>query len=113
MNIGLLKHNVAIQTYTEGELSAYKTNKTWTSIAIVKGKLETVNGLITMDTMQINQKITHKVYIRYYPNLTTEHWLLINLRRFRIRSIINKWELNKLLELFCEEVFPESKTFFN
>ena len=113
MNAGLLRHCIYLQTYTETETGPYQTEKVWTTVASLRGKIEPIDGLITFDTMQINQKITHKITIRYHPGITSEHWLLFQNRRFRIRSVSNKNELNKMLVLLCEEAFPEAKTFPN
>lgn len=111
ISIGELRKRVAIQTYTETESGTYKTSKVWVTVVTVFGQLSPVSGLTAIDTMQIGQKVTHKVYIRFYPNVTSENWLLIEGRRFRIRTVINIEELNQFLELLVEEAFPSSHNF--
>jgi SPP1 family predicted phage head-tail adaptor len=103
MDIGSLRLRVQIQTYTETQDATHKTLKTWETTKTVWADIKPMKGLITFDTKQIGEQVTHKVIIRYQPYITTENWLYMNSRRFRIRSVRNVDERNRYLELLCEE----------
>ncbi len=103
MEIGKLRQRVQIQTYSEIQDATFKTLKTFTTIATVFAEIKPVKGYVTFDTKQIDQTVTHKVTIRYQPYITSENWLYMNSRRFRIRSVRNIDERNRYLELLCEE----------
>lgn len=104
MEIGELRHRAQIQTYTETQQEGTaKTNKVWETIKTVWVNMNPVKGLVTFDTMQIDQTVTVKVTMRYQPYITTDHWLFMNSRRFKIKSVRNLGERNQYLELLCEE----------
>jgi SPP1 family predicted phage head-tail adaptor len=103
MDIGSLRLRVQIQTYTEAQDNTHRTIKTWTTVKTVWADIQPVKGLVTFDTKQIGEGVTHKITVRYQPNINTEHWLYMNSRRFRIRSVRNLQERNRYLELLCEE----------
>ena len=104
-NIGRLRHRMQIQTYSETQDYQSGTIKTWTSIATVFAEIIPSHGYATFNAAQVENLVTHKIIIRYQPYITSENWLLMNSRRFRIRSIKNLLERNRFLELYCEEVF--------
>ncbi len=110
-NIANLRHRVEVQTYTERQCGDSATLKTWNTIMTVFAEIISVKGYITFDTQQINEAITHKVTIRYQSGITSENWLLMNSRRFRIRNIQNLVEKNRFLVLLCEEVFRSTDPF--
>lgn len=113
MKIGNLRHRVELQTYKEAQDAYHGTYTTWTTIRTLSAAIESVKGYITFDTQQINETITHKIMIRFQPDLviTSENWLLMNSRRFRIRNVQNLFEKERFLVLLCEEVFHAQQPF--
>jgi SPP1 family predicted phage head-tail adaptor len=106
MEIGRLNQRVQIQAYKETQqLGSAFTNKEWTTIKTVWCLMEPVKGLVQIDTAQVDKGVTAKVIMRYQPYITTEHWLYMQGRRFRIRTVRNLDEVNRFLELLCEEVY--------
>jgi SPP1 family predicted phage head-tail adaptor len=103
MEIGKLRHRVQIQSYSEMQDSTHKTLKTWATTHTVWADINPVKGLVTFDTKQIGEGVTHKIIIRYQPYITSENWVYFNSRRFRIRLVLNIQERNRFLELLCEE----------
>lgn len=110
-NIARLRHRMQLQTYSEIQDDTHKTLKTWTTLSTVFAEIVPVKGYTTFNTQQIEQTITHKITIRYQDFITSELWLLMNSRRFRIRNIRNILERNRFLEMLCEEVFFASDDF--
>jgi len=105
MKISRLRHRVELQRYNEVQDSGHGTIKTWTTFDTVFAMIESVKGYVTFQTQQIEEKITHKITIRYHDYVTSENWILMNSRRFRIRNVENLLEKNRFLVLLCEEVF--------
>lgn len=103
--IAKLRHRVQIESFTETEGSGYTTNKVFTPIMTVFAECMPVSGYVTFMAQQIGQNITHKFMMRWQPYVTSENWILMDGRRFRIRSVKNYLEKNRFLELMCEEMF--------
>lgn len=105
--IGELRQRVEIQIYNEIQDDAAGTIRTWSTVITVFAKVEAVKGNVTFLSQQIDEKITHKIKIRWQPfgAVTSENWILMNSRRFRIRNVQNPDERPLFLVLLCEEVF--------
>jgi SPP1 family predicted phage head-tail adaptor len=110
-NIANLRHRVQIQKYTETQDNQSGTVKTWTTLMTVFAEVKSVTGYVTFNSQQIEEKITHTIRIRWQSGITSENWLLMNSRRFRIRNVQNLFEKNRFLILMCEEVFYASTSF--
>lgn len=104
MEIGDLRSRIYLQTYTETPVGNHDVNPVWTSIKGVWAKIVPAKALTVMLSMQTDKAITHKIYIRYQENITTEHWILFESKRYRIRGVVNMQQRNRFLELSCEEV---------
>lgn len=72
----------------------------WSSIVPQTGKLQNQQA----ETVLTN--VTHKVIIRYSAgkDITKDMQLRYKGRRFEIKYILNPYELNEKLELFCQEL---------
>lgn len=103
MKIGELQHRVELQRYVEQPYQGHNVTREWHSIATVWAMIEPVSGLTMLDTKQVNQGVTHKITIRWFPNLTSEYWVLFKSRRFRIRSIVSPYETKDWHVLLVEE----------
>lgn len=104
MDIGKFRKRVKILRYSEvAEVGGSNTYKIYTNIATLWGFVEMVKGLVRFDTKQIGEEVTHRIYVRYYHNISTENWVQIDDRQFRIRAVTNFDESTKYLELLCQE----------
>lgn len=89
-------------------------------LASVWAQIMPVKGSAYLYRQQIDESVTHKIYIRYIPWLTSEHWLvykkgnfqthlnsanesLIQYVLYRIKSVNNLEQQQRFLELECEE----------
>lgn len=104
-HIARLRHRIAIQTYIEEPSGTSQTAKTWTTVATVWAYIEPQKGGTYFKDKQIKEDRTHKFIIRYTRNIdiTSEHWVLFQGRRFRIRAVTNILEYRRYIELSCEE----------
>lgn len=105
IDVGQLKHRMQLTSYSEIQDDTHKTMKSWPLISYVWAYIEAVKGLTQFDTKQIGEGVSHKITIRYRANVTSENWLYMKSRLFRIRHVRNLEERNILLELLCEEDF--------
>lgn len=104
--VGELRHRITILTKVEvEEANGAATLPIYNEIVTVWGSVESIAGLTRIDTKQIGEEITHRITIRYFKNLTSEHWLKFKNRNFVIKNIKNIDERNQYLEIMVQEVF--------
>lgn len=77
-----------------------KVNTLWASIIPQTGSLQKQQA----DTILTN--VTHKIVVRYTAgkDITKDMQLFFKSRRFEIRYILNPYERDESLEIFCEEL---------
>lgn len=73
----------------------------WGNITPQTGSL--LNGR-TADTCLT--KTTHKITIRYNSDITSDMWVMFNNTRYNILYILDPYEDNERMEIFCEVVTP-------
>lgn len=122
LNIGALKHRLGILARPQVPSDQAGINYNNTLLATVWGYIEPAKGSKYLYRQQIDEAITHKIYIRYLPWVTAENWLvykkgdfksnintandaLIENISFRIRGVKDIWQLQRFLELSCEEQY--------
>lgn len=108
MNPGKLKHRIDVYGKVEFENELLETDfrdeklKTiWCSIIPQTGNLQ------KQQTETILSNTTHKVIVRYNAGKDIKpdmHLKYKNDRRFDIKYILNPYETNETLEIFCSEV---------
>lgn len=104
MNAGQLRHKIKIQTigntvnaFGEIEQGNYQDFKTvWSSITPVGGG---ESFLANKDFATV----THKIKIRYIPNLNASMQIDYQGRKFKIKNIRNFAEMGSELEILAEE----------
>lgn len=82
----------------------FKTTEKFTLIDEVAGKVAPIKGLVRIDTKQIGQQVTHRMWIRYRTDITDRNWIVWDGRRFNIRDFQPVNERKRFLELLVEEV---------
>lgn len=77
-----------------------KINSLWASIVPQTGSLQKQQA----ETILTN--VTHKIIVRYSAgkDITKDMQIHFNSRTFDIRYILNPYERNETLEIFCQEV---------
>lgn len=105
MEIGRLQHRVQIATYTEAMVpNSVNTAKTFTIVYTVWSRIEAINKKVYFNGVQTDETITHKITIRYQPNITSENWILFAGKFYRVRGVKNMDEKNRWLTLECMEI---------
>lgn len=107
INTGDLRNRIEIwgNVPYENELgeTAYRfemINKIWVSITPQTGKLQNQQA----ETLLTN--VTHKIIVRYSAGkaITKDMHIYFKGRQFEIRYILNPYERNETLEIFCQEL---------
>lgn len=107
MRIGDLRERVTIQSFSEAPDGGHSLTPTYTDLATVWAKVEDLDGIKKFNAIQIDPLLTHRITIRYRSDVTSEHWILLGTRRFRIRNVANRHERERFLVLECEEAFDQ------
>lgn len=63
--------------------------------------IETVKGVTVFDGTGIERDVTHLIFIRYLPGLTSEDWILFNDERFDILDSDNFDERSEFTIIRC------------
>ncbi len=104
---GALRHAIIIQSLADtptGTTTGSDITTTYTNLYTLRARIEALKGTVYFDTKQIGEGITHKITIRKYSSaITTEHWILWDSRRFRIRAVRDLFERKRWTEFLCEE----------
>jgi SPP1 family predicted phage head-tail adaptor len=104
MRAGQLRHKITIQNTTVTQDSYGSKVDTWAIFATVWASVEPVSGREYFESAKLNAEITHRVRIRYTAGVTPDMKILYGDRTFNIKSVINREERNRDMELMCAEV---------
>ena len=77
--------------------------ETFTAAATVWSMIETVQGTTTFDASNTEIVITHKIYVRFDPTITSETWIELESRKFDIVTVTNLDERKEFQLLLCRE----------
>lgn len=69
----------------------------------VKALTKTVNGVTIFDDTNIEQDITHRFVIVFVAGITSEKWIKLKGKRYRILKVENCCEADGILILHCTE----------
>lgn len=99
------KERVTIQQMTTTPDGGGGVNETWGALAEVWAAVEPLNGAERWKAEQLQSLITHRVVIRYRPDITVQMRmrLLYGARILEITGITDPEERHEYLELMCEE----------
>lgn len=104
--IGELRHRLTIQTENPVADGGGGQGDPWASpvtVATVWGRVEPLSGSEGLRAMQLEDRVTHRVTIRYRKGITASQRIKFDSRLFNIRAVINVGERNRWLQLLCEE----------
>ena len=104
--IGELRHRLTIQAENPSADAAGGQADPWASpvtVATVWGRVEPLTGGERLRAMQLEDRVTHRVTIRYRDAITAKQRLVFGQRVFNIRAVLNLGERSRWLELLCEE----------
>ena len=107
LQVGGLRHRLVIQSENAaGDAGGGQGADPWADpvlVATVWGRVEPLTGGERLRAMQIEDRVTHRITIRYRAGITPRMRVVFGARTFNIRAVINPEERNRMLELLCEE----------
>ena len=104
MNIGKLRHRLALQSETQTQGATGEVTSTYATETTVWGSITPLSGRELEQAKQISEEITYKAVIRYYSGLTTEYRISHDSRTFEIVNILNNEERDEYQTLMLKEV---------
>lgn len=102
IHAGMLRHKIRLQREKLTPDGGGGWQKEWEEYASVFAYIKPVSGSEALYGMQLQDTITHDIYIRY-RTVVAKDVVVYNTRRFNIVSVINVDEKNVWLRLRCEE----------
>lgn len=99
--IGDLSSRVTIKRWQDVPVSGDDTESIYAPVATVWAKVEAVGGAIYLGSMQVGNTITHRIIIRRRQDVTADHVIEGNGRRYRVRRSTDLDGRFTVLE--CEE----------
>ena len=104
MRAGALRHQVVIERPQITRDSAGGEVTTWLSIATVYASVEPISGREWVTANAAGGDLSHRVRMRYTPDLDLTDRLRFNSRIFQVESVINTDERNVELVVMCREI---------
>ncbi len=101
---GSLKHQITIQENTGVTNASGEIVQDWTDFATIRASILPLSGKELITAQQVASEITHKVRIRYLPDICAKQRIVFGCRIFEIVSVINTGEGNRELEILCKEL---------
>jgi len=109
MRAGKLRHRVEIQELGETRRPDGGVVEGWTTVATRWASVSPLSGRELFQAQVVDSDITHRVRMRHYTGLTTDHRLLHNSTRvLNIGQILNLDERGIEDELMCKEPTGEN-----
>lgn len=89
MDSGRLRHRVSIQKATETRDAAGGVIQSWATVAKRWASIQPATGKERIEADQVESRITHKITMRHYTNLSPEYRIEHNGRLFGVVSVAN------------------------
>jgi SPP1 family predicted phage head-tail adaptor len=104
INPGEFRHIITFQKKSVDTNDYGEVIDQWDNITTTRAAIYPISGKEFFSAEKINSEVTHKVNVRYLPNITTDMRVKFGERFFHIQSAINFQEKNCILQLLCKEL---------
>ena len=102
LNAGMLREPLTVQRKVTVSDGMGGQVVQWVTLYTTRGHVKPLSGREALQAMQLQASITHRIYIRYTPDLTAVDRLLMRGQPLQIRSILNLEMRDRWLELSCD-----------
>ena len=106
-NIGNLRYKVDLQAPTRTSDGAGGYTEAFNTIAQIFADIRPQNALESYRQGMVQEKVPHKIFIRFRSDVQANYKILYDNRTFQIKGIKNMNERDRFLELLCEEGVPQ------
>lgn len=96
---GMLRNSIIWQERVSTPDGGGGTTTTWQDVATDRAMIKPLRGNERWQSQRTETNITHKIYMRYKPNRTTEMRINYNGRLFQVKAILNIEERNKWFDI--------------
>lgn len=103
MRAGRLRHRVAIQVNEPARDDYGQKVDAWRTLAHRWAAVEPLAAKELLEGFQLGSEATHRVVLRYFEPLTSEHRISHNGRQLEIMGITNRDDRNIEQYLLCKE----------
>lgn len=104
MRAGALNRRVALQKVVMTSDAEGVSGETWSLVSNVWANINPAGGTEQMQAGQMEEKITHRVTIRYRSDLSTRQRFVYGTRTFLIHSMLDQDEAHREIDCLCEEI---------
>jgi SPP1 family predicted phage head-tail adaptor len=105
MRAGQLRQTITLQTLTPtGDNAGGVASETPVDFATLYAHVEPLSGRELVQAHQVNDELTHRIVMRYYPGVASNMRVKYGTRFFLIESIIDVDERHRGLILMCKEL---------
>lgn len=102
-SIGRLRSKVDLQTASNTRDAGGGLSQSFETTASIFADIRPQSGDETYRQGKVQEKLTHKIFIRHRAGVQANQRILFDNRVFNIRSVINVDERDRFLELKCVE----------
>lgn len=103
MSIGMMRHQVKLQSPSHTTDTGGGAAKTFTTLALLWANIKPVSGSEKVRQGKVQETVTHHITIRFRADIGTNYRVQYGTRNFNIRHIRNIDERDRYLLLICEE----------
>ncbi len=103
MRAGQLRHEIIIQSAETTPNDLGEAVETWSTFAAVRAAIIPINGKEYFSAGQEQSNVSHKITMRYLPDVNTKMRILFGSRVYNIKSVINFQERGRELQLMVIE----------
>lgn len=103
INIGKLNKRVTFMGYTDTSNELGQNEKKMKDIKNVWATFAPVRGTERYEAQKIQEEVTHKLYCRYLPDITSDLYIRYQSKVYEIISVLDIDMEHKILEIYCKE----------
>lgn len=103
INPGEFRHSITFQKLTKTQNSFGEEIEDWQDVVSAKAGIYPISGKEFFAADTISSEVTHKLNMRFLPNIKPNMRVKFGERYFDIKSIINFQERNIELQIMCSE----------
>ena len=119
IHAGMLRHKIELQRQQRTPDGIGGFEVVWETYLTTFAYIAPLSGTESLVGMQIQDSVTHRIYMRYKDGILAEDRVLFQGRTFNIRSVLDLEERRRYIEMRAEEgvalqtpePLPEAVTF--
>lgn len=104
MKAGALRRRVTLQTQSLVGDGAGGDTESWKDFVTVSAEILPLTGRELFQAQQVNDELTHRITLRYYPGVTSDMRVKYGTRIFLIESLIDTEERHRELVVMGKEL---------